>query len=263
MRVPETQTLQHGGVRLAYVEEGRGDPPVVLVHGMACDHTHLLPQLHHLSPRHRVVAVDLRGHGASDKPEGRYTTEVFGGDLRFLFDGLGLDRPILIGHSLGGSVALDFAVRHPELVRALVLLDSGIRPPSARREELLPFYATLGGPDHEDLVRAFVLERLFEPTDGADVMETVAATMAATPAQVFLAMGEGVLAFDSWAAAMACTVPVLLILAARPFVDPAALSTLPATWQVGRVVGAGHFLQLVVPDQVNAMLDRYLELLPA
>ena len=78
---------------------------------------------------------------------------------------------------------------------------------------------------------------------------------------VFLAMGAGVLAFDSRAAALACTVPSLIILADRPFADPDTLQRLGSNWRVARTVGAGHFHQLVVPAQVNAMLDRFLELL--
>jgi len=255
------QYLDHGGVSLAYLDVGAGDPPLVLVHGMACDHTHLLPQLRHLSPHHRTIAVDLRGHGHSDKPRGAYTTEVFGDDLLFLFDRLGLDQPVLIGHSLGGSISLALAARHPDRVGALVLLDSGIRANEAKRDELKPFYDELGGPDHAERVRRFVIDRLFEPTDPQDVLDTVATTMAGTPAHVFLAMGEGVLAFDSRAAAQRCPIPSLLILAARPFVPPDVVESLPPNWQVGRVVGAGHFIQLVVPNQVNAMLDRFLTLL--
>jgi pimeloyl-ACP methyl ester carboxylesterase len=250
------------GVRLAYREAGTGDPPIVLVHGMACDHTHLLPQLQHLAPRHRVVALDQRGHGASDRPEGEYTTERFAEDLGGVLDRLGLERPVLVGHSLGGGVVLHLAVERPDLVRAVVLLDSGVRRTTARREELQPFYDTLGGPDHADLVREFVRARLFEETDGEDVFEAVASVMAATPARIFLAMGAGVVTYDSWRAALACRVPALLIMAARPFVDLGALSELPPVWQYGWAVGAGHFLQMVVPDQVNSMLDRFLELLP-
>jgi pimeloyl-ACP methyl ester carboxylesterase len=253
--------LDHNGVRLAYREAGRGDPPVVLIHGMACDHTHLTPQFQHLSTRRRVVTLDLRGHGQSDKPTGDYTNEVFGDDLRFVFESLGLEHPVVIGHSLGGSIALALAAAEPRLFGALVLLDSGVRAPTAKQAELQPFYATLGGADHAELVRQFVIDRLFEPTDGRVVIEQVAATMGATPAHVFLAMAEGVLAFDSRAAARAVQGPSLLVLASRPFADPDEVEALGRNWEVGRVVGSGHFLQLVVPDQVNAMLDRFLDLL--
>jgi len=259
-----TRFIQRGGVRLAYEERGHGDHSILLIHGMACDHTHFATQLAHLSKRYRVVAVDLRGHGQSDKPQAPYNNEVFGDDLRFTIEYLELGPTVFIGHSLGGSIALDLVGHHPELFRALILLDSGIRPPGPKSAELSPFYASLGGPDHAARVGEFVRRRLVEPTDGAELIERIAATMAATPAHVFLAMADGVLAFDSHAAALANTdVPSLLILGARPFAEPASVAALGANWQVGQVVGSGHFIQMVVPDQVNAMLDRFLDLLPA
>ena len=252
--------VERDGVKLAYAEAGQGDPAVVLVHGMACDRSHLRLQMQHLEFRHRVVAVDLRGHGESDKPPGPYTAEVFGDDLCHLFDHLGLDRPVLVGHSLGGSISLALAAARPERLSGLILLDSGIRSPDAKAAELQPFYRELGGDDHAQRVERFVRDRLFEPTDGG-VVDGVAATMAATPAHVFLSMADGVLGFDSRRAAMACTRPALLVLAARPFADPDVLRSLPPNWQFAQVVGSGHFVQLVVPAQVNAMIDRFLELL--
>lgn len=259
---PAGATIDVGGVRLAYTEAGRGDPQVLLLHGMACDRTQFGPQLRHLAPAHRVVSLDLRGHGDSDKPHGDYSTEVLVEDIRQVIAGLGLDRPVIIGHSRGGSLALALAAAHPGLVRALVLLDSGIRPPGDRQRDLAPFYATLGGSDHAERVRAFAASALLEPTDGAEVAARVAAAMAATPAHVFRAMAASVMTFDNLAAAQRCPVPGLLILAARPaFLGDGVLDTLPDSWQVARVVGSGHFVQLVVPEQVNAMIDRFLELL--
>jgi pimeloyl-ACP methyl ester carboxylesterase len=259
--VSRTQTLDLGDVRLAYTEAGTGEPAVLLLHGMACERSQLDHQLRHLAPRHRCVSLDLRGHGESDKPEGSYSTQVFVGDLVRVIEQLDLGRPIVIGHSRGGSLALALATARPGLVRTLVLLDSGIRRPDGRRADLEPFYASLGGPDHAERVREFVARRLLEPTDGAQVIAQVEAVMGETPAHVFRAMGEGVLEFDSLTAAQAYQLPGLLVLAGRPsFLDAEALSTLPDNWHVARVVGAGHFVQMVVPDQVNAMIDRFLEL---
>lgn len=72
------------------------------------------------------VAVDLRGHGRSDKPDDGYDFATIAEDLRLLIGALGLDRPILVGQSWGASVVLDFAVRHPELTRGIVLVDGGL-----------------------------------------------------------------------------------------------------------------------------------------
>jgi pimeloyl-ACP methyl ester carboxylesterase len=73
-----------------------------------------------------AVAVDLRGHGRSDKPDGGYDFATIAEDLRGLIGALGLDRPILAGQSWGANVVLDFAVRHPELTRGVVLVDGGL-----------------------------------------------------------------------------------------------------------------------------------------
>lgn len=99
-------TVDVEGVRLAYTEDGRGDPPVLLLHGMGCDRSQFGLQLRHLARTHRVVSLDLRGHGASDKPQGEYSTEVLVEDVRRVIVDLGLNQPVVIGHSRGGSLAL-------------------------------------------------------------------------------------------------------------------------------------------------------------
>ncbi len=73
--------LHRDGVALFYEEAGGGEPPVLLVHGIACDHTYLAPQFEHFRGGHRVVAVDLRGHGRRDAPRQEYTIEGFADDL--------------------------------------------------------------------------------------------------------------------------------------------------------------------------------------
>jgi pimeloyl-ACP methyl ester carboxylesterase len=186
------EVVTSDGVRLAYEEAGTGSPSVLLVHGMACDRTQMRAQLAHLASRHRAVAVDMRGHGESDKPHGDYGHEVLGGDLLELSEALGLDRPVVMGHSLGGSVALQAAVAHPGAFRGLVMLDSGMRKLSDKQAELGPFYETLGGPDHDQRVQEFVIARLFEPVDDPTVAKAVAITMGAVPAHAFLAMAKGV-----------------------------------------------------------------------
>jgi pimeloyl-ACP methyl ester carboxylesterase len=75
--------VQRNGIRLAYVESGGGPKSMLLVHGWGCDHTALAPQMDYFRTTYRVVAVDLRGHGASDAPYEEYTVPGFADDLAY------------------------------------------------------------------------------------------------------------------------------------------------------------------------------------
>ncbi len=248
------------GVRLAYVEGGRGDPPVLLVHGMLGTHRLMAPLYDHLVSRHRVVSVDLRGHGASDKPEGDYGNEVFAEDFLALFDQLHLERPVVVGHSFGGSVLLYLAAEHPEAVGGLVVLDSGVRSAAARTAELgPPSDAADAAPTRSS---DFFLNRLFGPDDPPAIREQCVEEIRLVPAYASSAMQRTVVGFDAAEAAERCRVPTLFILADEPFTDRETLDRLGPNWRVAKVVGSGHFIQLVVPAQVNAMIDRFVELLP-
>ena len=122
--------LRRDGVALFYEEAGFGEPPMLLVHGLACDHTHFTPQLEHFSGDHRVVAVDLRGHGQSDAPRQEYTIEGFADDLAWVCARLGLENPIVVGHSLGGGSAS----RSPPLTRTCPSPSWPWTPRSCRRK---------------------------------------------------------------------------------------------------------------------------------
>lgn len=114
------------GIKIRVVECGELDsPPVLLVHGWGCSayvfHSNM-PAL--AEAGFRAIAVDLKGHGLSDKPlasEG-YTIDALVEHLRDILDALGLERPAIAGHSLGGSLVYHFAARYPERVRCLGLL---------------------------------------------------------------------------------------------------------------------------------------------
>jgi pimeloyl-ACP methyl ester carboxylesterase len=249
-----------GGVRLAYEEAGSGGTPVLLVHGMRCDHRHMAPLFDHLRGRHRVVNVDLRGHGASDAPPDGYTNEALAGDLLWLCAHLGLERPVAIGHSFGGSLALHVAATQPEALRGLVLLDSGVRTPAEKEVEL----GRVVGDGSPAGSQAFFADRLFGRDDDPALRDEVLAVMTASvPGHAAAALGRTVLEFDSGEAAIGCKVPGLLVLADRPFTTPELIARLGPNWRVGQVVGAGHFVQLFAADQVNAMVDRFLRLLGA
>src|SRR5260370_8149378 len=107
--------LKRDDVTLAFQEAGSGALPVLLVHGWACDHSFLAPQLAFFGRAHRSVAVDLRGHGMSDAPEQNYTMAGFADDLAWLCAQINPERPVAIRHGMEANLPLELPPRHPHL----------------------------------------------------------------------------------------------------------------------------------------------------
>lgn len=119
------------GVEIAYEDVGGGSRPFVLVHGLTGFREDFREQLPALADLGRTIIFDLRGHGESGKTGDRaaYTFEQLAGDLRALLDHLGIVECDLLGHSMGGMIALRFALAHPERVASLVLMCTSSRAP--------------------------------------------------------------------------------------------------------------------------------------
>lgn len=121
----QTSRFDIDGVGLAYDDEGSGDAtPLVFIHGWTGNRHRWDHQLEHFKTGRRVIRLDLRGHGESDKPDERYSIDGFAADVLRMLDGLGIERAILVGHSMGGMIAQKLTLAHPEKVERLILVDS-------------------------------------------------------------------------------------------------------------------------------------------
>jgi pimeloyl-ACP methyl ester carboxylesterase len=112
------------GHRVRFHRAGEG-PLLVLLHGIASTADTWAPVVDGLAARHTVIAPDLLGHGASAKPRGDYSLGAYASGVRDLVAALGYDRATVVGHSLGGGIAMQFAYQFPERVERLVLIGSG------------------------------------------------------------------------------------------------------------------------------------------
>jgi pimeloyl-ACP methyl ester carboxylesterase len=106
-----------------HVVTGNGAPPIVFVHGFACAHSDWDAQVAHLSPRHRTVAVDLRGHGASPGAAAECSIERYGADVAEVMRALALPPAVLVGHSLGCRVVIEAALQAPAQTAGIILVD--------------------------------------------------------------------------------------------------------------------------------------------
>lgn len=253
--------LTRDGVKLAYEETGSGsDRPMLFVHGWTCDHSYFAPQAEHFARGRRVVSVDLRGHGESDKPEGEYTISGFADDLAWMCRELGVEKPVVVGHSMGGETSLVLAAEHPDVPAAIVMVDAPVVPPQALLPVFGEFSEKFAKPDWRPAHRAFLEQFLFIAEDEAALREKVLVQMTSQPDHVTLGCWKAIVTADTHGAAAKCKVPALYVAAENWLCDGHELKELCPQVKIGQTVGAGHFHQLLVPDQMNAMIDRFLRI---
>jgi lipase len=152
-----------GEVELAICHSGSGPEPVICLHGITAQHRAFSALARYLGGSRSLVGVDLRGRGNSAKPESGYGLEAHVRDVIRVLDHLGLQRAVILGHSMGGFVALKTALSYPERVRALVLLDSGWPRIEVSPEEMSEEQEQEAAAIQEGLERAFRrLDMIFE-----------------------------------------------------------------------------------------------------
>lgn len=129
--------MEVNGVRMYYEQAGRGEHTLLLIHGNVASSRWWDRVWEALAGRYAVVRMDLRGCGRSDRPGGGYNVPQYSEDVRALVRELGLGRVIVVGHSMGGAIAMDMAVAEPERVQGMVLVNpapaEGIVTPEERK----------------------------------------------------------------------------------------------------------------------------------
>ena len=178
------------GTPISYEIYGVGEPSLVFVHGWSCDARYWRAQLPHFSKNHRVVVLDLAGHGHSGSTRSRYTMKSFGEDVQAVTEATDSRRIILIGHSMGGSVIAEAARLMPNRVIGLIGIDTleNIEYPMTR-EELDQMMAPLAK-DFRTGSRQFVKPMILPSTD-PQLREWILSDMsAAAPAVALSAMNE-------------------------------------------------------------------------
>src|SRR5438093_5166431 len=136
--------FQQDGWRIAYDDTGGGGPPIILIHGLLMDRTMFDPQVEALRERYRLITPDLRGHGESEHRAEEYTQWDLMEDHIALLDELGIDRAVWGGVSQGGFQSLRAALRHPDRVSGLVLIDTQAGPEDPNRAPLYEASAEVG-----------------------------------------------------------------------------------------------------------------------
>jgi pimeloyl-ACP methyl ester carboxylesterase/tetratricopeptide (TPR) repeat protein len=233
------------GTRLMYVEHGdTTGVPVILLHGYTDSWRSYERVLPHLPKSLRVLAVTQRGHGDSSKPDGDYDSRVFARDVAAFMDALAIDRAVIVGHSMGSTVAMRFAVDYPKRVRALVLEGAFMpRPANVEVRKFLDEVAKLHDPIDPAFVRDFQKSTLAQPVP-PEFFETVVSESMKVPARVWRAALQPYATMDFSADLTNIAVPTLLVWGDRDtFTGRSEQDDLGRAIKTSRLViyeGAGH-----------------------
>ncbi len=272
MAIPsQTPSREHrihaGGLDLAlttFTATSSGAPPLVLLHGIGSRGTSWWPVIDPLAERFPLYVVDLRGHGGSSRPPRGYRLPDYAGDLAALLEVLGLERPAILGHSLGGLIALQWAVTYPNEAVSLILEDTSFRG----GRDVLPAvdgWLALNALTPEQAAAYYAREY---PSWGAEDCRRRAETITGTAPGVFVDLrteaANPQLPSDRIPPLRVIRSPVLLIHGDRdagsmvvPEDADRFADTVPQS-HVVRIPGAGHSIHRDFPDAFLAAVVPFL-----
>lgn len=239
-------------LHIAYDDVGNGDPAIVLMHGMFADRTYYQAQVRHLSGRHRVLNVDLRGHGESPIPEEGYSLGILADDVVRVCEAAGVSRAVFCGHSM--AVALEVALRRPDLAAGLVLLDGVVLLPPPVLEQQRGLVQALQTDGWREALLGFF------PSVAGAAAERVRADISAMPRYYVAPIMRDIASSDSAEELAALRCPLLYVHSHMP-ADLERLRQVQPDAIIEEIPGAGHWAMLTEPDRVNTLLDRFLEVI--
>ena len=254
----EGTAVSADGVAITFETMGAGASALVFVHGWSCDRSYWSNQLEPFAERHQVVTIDLGGHGASGLGRVDYTMAAFGEDVAAVVRALDVQEAILVGHSMGGDVIIEAALRLSGIVTGLVWIDAyrrlgAPRSPEQVEEVLGPLRADFASAV-KDLVR-----RLCGPQADEAFREAIAADMASAPPEVAIsALGHAITFEPALVEALArLELPMFAI---NPDDKPTDVEAL-ARHGIETVLihGVGHFAMMEDPASFNTRLEDVIE----
>lgn len=251
------------GGMLRYRDSGADDDALLLVHGWCSSGRAWERTARAFAGRSRVVRVDLRGHGASETPEGGgYRWRDFTDDVEALVRSLGLARLVAVGHSMGSPISLELARRLPRTVSGVVAVD-GLSGLGLTRERAAthPWVVELSPTSTAETRRRLVQTFLPDDARGARIVAGDAART--DPGAAVAAYRDSVVTGSPREAWRHQEQPFLYVAASRSRRTAGDVRAVIPHAQFGQVVGSGHYVQFDAAAQLHAMLDRFLTQLPS
>jgi len=254
------------GVRVHYESYGSGKEAVLFIHGWTCDLTFWRLQAPVYEKR-RSLLIDLPGHGASGKPEISYTQELFARAVDAVMRDAGVEKAVLVGHSMGTPVALTVLRLYPKKVSGLVIVDGFIPVPpkdeaerekqAAQRAEMTKKFRS---PDYKQAVDG-MFKFMFTEQTPAPLREEIQQKMSSAPHHVLASAMEGMMALER-PANLHFEIPAMAIMVKRDAqsdYEKYVHGVFPKLRSYQAWEGAGHFLMMEQPERFNTALAEFLD----
>lgn len=258
-------TISTGEIQINYQETGTGYP-LVLLHGLSDDLNLWNPLLPELSKKYRTIAMDVRGHGHTSKPDSPYAVRQFSDDLFSFLDKMEISKANLIGLSMGAAIAEQFSLDHPERTHALVLLSAFERAEGGFRSKLLDLRKTLiggGVPAFFDEAVKLVVTPEFQSAYAAAIADSKKYCIQVNSAPALINAVGACLAFDIHGRVSQISAPALVLCGKED-----AFISNELAWKVYHAIkgskwlimpGVGH--NLITPENVPALTRVVLDFL--
>ena len=242
------------GINIHWSSSGSGPRTVIFVHGWTCDESSWQSQVPAIGRTHRVVTLDLPGHGKSGSPkDGKFSMDLFARAVEAVRAEVKADKVVLVGHSMGTPVIRQYAMKYPDRVAGLVLVDGLVQvagaapaftPPPLNGEE--------GLKAREKMIRG-----MFGPATTPAVQEHILKMMLGTKEAT--ATGAMAATWDaSWVRNDAISVPTLGVYAERSLAPRDAIERIFPNVEYHQIPGSAHFLMMEKPEEFNRLLLGFL-----
>jgi len=246
------------GVPIHYEVQGKGEPALVFVHCWSCNRHLWDNQVAEFSKTHRVVTIDLPGHGESGMDRKTWSVESYGDDVKTVVTKLDLKRVVLIGSSMGGPITLEAARRMPDRVVGIVPVDTLHDVESKVPPEQLDAVYKAMEADFKGANATLMSQFFFSPTTPQAVKDRILADINSRPPQTAIAILRAVFAYDPIPALREIKAPIRAINADRVPTNLEVNHKYAPQFDAVIIKGTGHYPMLEAPAQFNAMLADIL-----
>lgn len=243
------------GISIAYIAKGNGSPTLVFVHGWCCDKTYWKEQLSYFENQYRVIAIDLGGHGNSGSNRDEWTIESFGADVASVINREKLDKIILIGHSMGGTIILETAGLIPGKVIGLIGVDTYHDVDSIRSKEGIEAFLAPFEKDFVKTTKIFV-HSMFTPNSNPELIEEISDSMASAPPKLGIESLRAGLSYNVAESLKKLHIPTIAINSDKYPIDLEAGIHSVQSFEIKILKGVGHFVMREDPDAFNKALSE-------